>query len=97
METETGPWMAINKLDIIPLANGEIQSVNVRWKGKNLVLSKVDGIIALTRVKGKGKNASMAHQTLLLALESDEADLREAGLIALPEVATQKFKTAWLV
>ena len=90
METETGPWMAINKLDIIPLANGEIQSVNVRWKGKNLVLSKVDGIIALTRVKGKGKNASMAHQTLLLALESDEADLREAGLIALPEVATQK-------
>jgi hypothetical protein len=90
VETETGPWMALNKIDIIPLANGEVSTVDVRWKGKNLTLSKVDGIIALTRIKGKGKNASMAHQTLLQALESDEPEIREAGLVALPEVATQK-------
>jgi len=90
VETETGPWMAINKLDIIPLAKGDISSVNVIWKGNNLVLSKSDGIIALTRIKGKGTNASMAHSALLLALESDDPDFREAGLKALPEVATQK-------
>jgi hypothetical protein len=90
VETETGPWVAINKLDIIPLAKGEIESVKVSWKGKNVDLTQVEGIIALTRIKGKGKDSSMAHQTLLMALESDEADFREAALIALPEVATQK-------
>ena len=90
VETESGPWMSIEKQDIIPLARGDISSVNVSWKGDNLVLYKPEGIIALTRIKGKGKNASMAHQTLLLALESEDPEIREAGLKALPEVATQK-------
>ncbi|RJU80598.1 MAG: hypothetical protein DWB99_08225 [Candidatus Poseidoniales archaeon] len=90
VETESGPWMAINEQDIIPLSRGEIVSVNVSWKGKDLVLFKPEGIIALTRIKGKGRNAMKAHETLLLALESDDPEIREAGLKALPEVATQK-------
>ena len=90
IETESGPWMAIRKEDIIPLARGEKKYVDVSWKGKNLQLSQIDGIIALTRIKDKGKNASEAHRTLLLSLESDVPEIREAGLKALPEVATQK-------
>ena len=90
VETESGPWMAIEKQDIIPLAMGDISYVNVSWKGDDLVLYKPEGIIALTRIKGKGKDSSMAHQTLLLALESEDPEIREAGLKALPEVATQK-------
>ncbi len=90
IETETGPWMAIPKEEIIPLAKGEKEHVNVSWKGKNLQLGKIDGIIALTRIKGKGKNASSAHSTLLLSLESENPEVREAALKALPEVATQK-------
>lgn len=90
VETESGPWMAIDKQDIIPLAMGDISSVNVSWKGDNLVLYKPEGIIALTRIKDKGKNASLAHKTLLLALENEDPEIREAGLKALPEVATQK-------
>ena len=90
VETESGPWMAIDKHDIIPLAMGDISSVNVSWKGDNLVLYKPEGIIALTRIKDKGKNASLAHKTLLLALENEDPEIREAGLKALPEVATQK-------
>ena len=65
IETESGPWMAIRKEDIIPLAKGEKKHVDVSWKGKNLQLGQIDGIIALTRIKGKGKNASLAHSTLL--------------------------------
>ena len=90
IETETGPWMALNKEDIIPLARGELSSMDVIWKGESLTLSRIDGIMALTRIKGKGKNSSMAHQTLLLSLESDIPEIREVGLKALPEVATQK-------
>ena len=90
IETESGPWMAIHKEDIIPLAKGEKNHVDVSWKGKNLQLGQIDGIIALTRIKGKGKNASLAHSTLLSSLESELPEVREAGLKALPEVATQK-------
>ena len=84
IETETGPWLAIPKEEIIPLAKGEKEHVNVSWKGKNLQLGKIDGIIALTRIKGKGKNASLAHSTLLLSLESENPEVREAALKALP-------------
>tara|TARA_A100001388_G_scaffold276654_1_gene264973 strand:- start:989 stop:2290 length:1302 start_codon:yes stop_codon:yes gene_type:complete len=90
IETESGPWMAIPKDEIVPLARGEIEKIDVSWKGKNLQLGQVDGIIALTRIKGKGKNASSAHSTLLLSLESEIPEVREAALKALPEVATQK-------
>ena len=82
--------MAIPKDEIVPLARGEIEKINVSWKGKNLQLGQVDGIIALTRIKGTGKHAASAHSTLLLSLESEIPEVREAALKALPEVATQK-------
>lgn len=90
IETESGPWMALPKDDILSLANGETESITVIWKGDNLQLSRLDGIMALTRIKGKGQKASMAHKALILALENESPEIREAGLKALPEVATQK-------
>ena len=51
IETESGPWMAIPKDEIVPLARGEIEKIDVSWKGKNLQLGQVDGIIALTQNK----------------------------------------------
>ncbi len=90
IETESGPWMALLMDEILPLSRGEIESKSVDWKGKTPNLTRVDGIMALTRIKGKGQKAAMAHESLLLALEDDLPEIREAALKALPEVATQK-------
>ena len=88
IEALEGPWLAIKDSDIIPLANGEIPSYEVSWRSKSYNLSREDGIIGLTRIKGS--NAIEAHRSLLMALEHDKASVRVSALKALPEVATQK-------
>ena len=88
IETLEGPWLAINDSDIIPLANGEIPGYQVSWRSKSYNLSREDGILGLTRIKGS--KAIEAHKSLLMALENDKASVRVSALKALPEVATQK-------
>jgi len=88
IETEEGPWMAIPDSEILLLAIGDIEPYSIPWRSKSYVLSRKDGIIALTRIKGNG--ALKAHEALLLALQDDDSEIRVAALKALPEVATQK-------
>ena len=84
IETEQGPWMAIPDLDIIPLAIGEIEECKIPWRSKDYHLTRKDGIMALTRIKGA--RANEAHKALLLGLEDDEPQIRVASLKALPEL-----------
>ncbi len=88
IETEQGPWMAIPDQDIIPLAMGAIDECKIPWRSKDYHLTRKDGIMALTRIKGV--RANEAHKALLLGLEDDEPEIRVSSLKALPEVATQK-------
>ena len=88
IEAQEGPWLAINETEIIPLANGEIMGYNVSWRSKQYSLTREDGILGLTRIKGH--KAIEAHKSLLKALEDDNPSVRASALKALPEVATQK-------
>lgn len=88
IETEEGPWLALHKDQIIPLATPNSSNIEVSWRSKKYSLSRKDGVMALTRIKGNGSN--QAHATLLLALEDADHEVRVSGLKALPEVATQK-------
>lgn len=88
IETQEGPWLAVNDSDIIPLSNGDISSYEVSWRSKKYQLLREDGIIGLTRIKGH--RAVEAHKSLLRALEDDSPSVRVSALKALPEVATQK-------
>ena len=54
----------------------------------NNILTREDGILGLTRLKGH--KAMEAHTSLLKALEDDNPSVRVSALKALPEVATQK-------
>ena len=58
------------------------------WRSKQYVLTRGDGVLGLTRLKGH--KALEAHKSLLKALEDDNPSVRVSALKALPEVATQK-------
>ena len=60
----------------------------MNWNGGRHSLSRVDGVQGLGRLKGVW--ADRAHASLLLALESDDADVRVAALEVLPTVAEQR-------
>ena len=66
IETEQGPWMAIPDMDIISLAMGIIDECKIPWRSKDYHLTRKDGIMALTRIKGA--RANEAHKALLLGL-----------------------------
>ena len=83
-----GPWQAIEKKQIIPLASGKIPSMRVDWRGKYYTLTQKDGIEALSRIKGNQIN--QAHDALIDAAFSSDHELKIAALNAMPEVAEQK-------
>ena len=83
-----GPWQAIHKNQIIPLASGKIGTLTVNWRGKSYDLSQKDGIEALSRIKGNSIN--QAHDAIMEAAFSDDNELKIAALNAMPEVAEQK-------
>ena len=74
IEAQEGPWLAIKDPDIVRLANGEISQYDVSWRSKNYELTREDGIIGLTRIKGL--RAVEAHASLLMALEDDSPSIR---------------------
>ena len=83
-----GAWDAIPLDRILPLANGEIEAIEVIWKDSPKLLSRSDGIRALPRVRG-GKSEG-AHAALDLALLDIDPRLRTAGLASLPFCALQQ-------
>ena len=84
----TGPWLECTRQEILDLSTGDINEVMVNWDGQRVALSRVDGVLGLGRLKGVW--ADRAHNSLLLALESEDAKIRIAGLEVLPIVAEQR-------
>ena len=71
-----GPWLECTRQEILDLSTGAMSSHVVDWNGGRHTLTRVDGVQGLGRLKGGW--ADRAHASLLLALESDEAQIRVA-------------------
>ena len=83
-----GPFLAIPAEHIIPLACGKIDTITVRWRGKEHLMYRCDGIQALVRLHGR--DAWDGHSTLIDALMDEDNDVRCAGLLALPHMAEHR-------
>ena len=83
-----GPWLECTRQEVHDLSTGQTMQLTVNWNGGRHTLSRVDGVQGLGRLKGVW--ADRAHASLLLALESDDADVRVAALEVLPTVAEQR-------
>ena len=80
-----GYWDAIKNYDIIPLCNGEIQALEVRWKETPQLITRTDAIRALPRIMRE--NPIGAHKELISALSDIKPEIRISGLFSLPYVA----------
>ena len=88
-----GAWDAIPLDRILPLANGELEAIEVIWKDQPKLLSRSDGIRALPRIRG-GRSEG-AHAALDLALLDIDPRLRVAGLASLPFCALQQTESVF--
>ena len=83
-----GPWMSLNHSDILPLASGNIQSIEVRWNNGVISLYREDGVLALARMIGR--EIDTVHNLLDKSLIDNDPNIRIAALEALPLVAEQR-------
>jgi len=85
---EDGPWQRIPKHEIIPLAKGDVSSVQVsRGKGGSFAV-RIDGILALhMALEGR---LDEAHEVMLDCLDDDEEEIRVAALRGLPLLALKR-------
>ena len=83
-----GPWMSLTHSDIIPLASGTIQSIEVRWNNGVISLYREDGVLALARMIGR--EIETVHNLLEESLIDNDPNIRIAALEALPLVAEQR-------
>ena len=83
-----GHWSALIPADVMSLAEGSLESRDVRWKGVKYTLTRKDGVRALSQVP-KGMILP-AHKLLLRALEDEEPEIRVAALNVLPEFAVRR-------
>ena len=87
-EPVIGRWSSLIPADIMSLAEGSLESRDVRWKGTVHTLTRRDGVRALSKVP-QGMILP-AHRLLLQAFEDDDPDVRAAGLEVLPEFAVRR-------
>lgn len=83
-----GRWSALIPADVMSLADGSLPSRTVRWNGNEHVLTRKDGIRALSQVT-KGM-IHPAHGLLLRALQDPAPEIRIAALNVLPEFAVRR-------
>ena len=83
-----GPWMSLKHSDILPLASGNIQSIEVRWNNGVISLYREDGVLALARMIGR--EIDTVHNLLDKSLIDNDPNIRIAALEALPLVAEQR-------
>lgn len=86
--SQTGPWVSISDVDVLPLARGEIDQVQTRYMDRTHTHDRSAGVRALGRFSGASIHD--AHSALMVAFEQDEAEIRVAALDVLPEVAVRK-------
>jgi hypothetical protein len=87
-EPEKGRWSVLIPSDVMSLAEGTLESRQVRWNGETHVLKRKDGVRGLSHVP---KSMILpAHALLLRAFEDREPEIRVAALEVLPEFAVRK-------
>lgn len=83
-----GPWSVLRPSQVMDLATGQIDSIQVRWQGKDKKLTKKDAIEGIAELPRQ--LTVPAHSALLDAFASPHHDVRAAGLRVMPTFATRK-------
>jgi len=83
-----GPWMVLRPTQIMDLATGQVETIKVRWQGKDRQLSQKDGIEGIATLPRQ--LTIPAHDALLEAFSSNRHDVRAAALRVLPDFAPRK-------
>ena len=84
----SGPWQEIPELEILSLARGQEDKIEIKRDKGNWILGRIDAIKALYKVPTFQLNE--AHDALIDALDDDFPDARIAGLKALPAFSLRK-------
>ena len=85
---EDGPWQRIPKHEVIPLARGNVSSVEIsRGKGGSFAV-RIDGILALHMVMEESLDE--AHEVMLDCLDDDDDEIRMVALSGLPPLALKR-------
>ncbi len=83
-----GPWQRLEISDIIPLATGDSEKVEILSDGKRWMLGRIDAIKALSKVRET--DVEKGYDALVDALEDDFPDVRIAALKALPSFSLRR-------
>ena len=80
-----GPWSELEKEDILPLARGEVDLLEVLYDGRLVKVGRPAGIRALPRlITG---NVNKMNDALIMALEDGNPEVRVAAIEVLPTCA----------
>ena len=77
-----GAWQRIPVYEILKLASGNIEQLQLSLTNGGGFVRRIDGIMALSRVYEN--LIPKAHETLLDALDDDDSEIRIAGLEVMP-------------
>jgi hypothetical protein len=88
LSPDSGPWQRLELSEIVPLATGASEKIEILADGNRWMLGRIDAIKALSRVS-EG-DAEKAYEALVDALEDDFPDVRIAALKALPSFALRR-------
>ncbi|MEC7708465.1 MAG: HEAT repeat domain-containing protein [Candidatus Thermoplasmatota archaeon] len=83
-----GPWQALPTREIVPLALGGSQKVEIMKDGLKMTLGRVDAVKALHKVTEN--DSEKAYDALIGALDDDYPDVRIAALKCLPAFSLRK-------
>ena len=82
LQPSDGPWQRIPVYEIIKLAKGEIETLELSLTNGGGFVKRTDGIKALARVYEN--SIPKAHEILLDVLDDDDVNVRIAGLEVMP-------------
>ena len=82
LQPSDGPWQRIPVYEIIKLAEGEIETLELSLTNGGGFVKRTDGIKALARVYEN--SIPKAHEILLEVLDDDDVNIRIAGLEVMP-------------
>ena len=87
-EGRRGAWSRLNPSQVLDLATGRTEVLELMLDGERQQFSRIDGVEGL--VLAKGVHANAAYEALIEACMDDDSDVRCAALSAMPEVAQQR-------
>ena len=82
LQPSDGPWQRIPIFEILKLAEGEIETLELSLTNGGGFVKRTDGIKALARVYEN--SIPKAHEILLEVLDDDDVNIRIAGLEVMP-------------